>query len=32
MKMAIKNFYFTTFLETAKGLGVKAKELLDFKI
>ena len=25
-----KDFYFTTFLEIAKGLGVQAKELLDF--
>jgi transcriptional regulator with XRE-family HTH domain len=25
-----KDFYFTTFLEIAKGLGVEAKELLDF--
>jgi transcriptional regulator with XRE-family HTH domain len=27
-----KDFYFTTFLEIAKGLGVEPKELLDFKI
>jgi transcriptional regulator with XRE-family HTH domain len=25
-----KDYYFTTFLEIAKGLGVEAKELLDF--
>jgi transcriptional regulator with XRE-family HTH domain len=25
-----KDFYFTTFLEIAKGLGVEPKELLDF--
>lgn len=25
-----KDFYFTTFLEIAKGLGVEAKDLLDF--
>ena len=25
-----KDFYFTTLLEIAKGLGVEAKELLDF--
>jgi transcriptional regulator with XRE-family HTH domain len=25
-----KDFYFTTFLEIAKGLGVDAKDLLDF--
>ena len=25
-----KDYYFTTFLEIAKGLGVEAKELLEF--
>ena len=25
-----KDFYFTTLLEIAKGLGVEARELLDF--
>jgi transcriptional regulator with XRE-family HTH domain len=27
-----KDFYFTTLLEIAKGLGVEPKDLLDFKI
>jgi transcriptional regulator with XRE-family HTH domain len=27
-----KDFYFTTFLEIAKGLGVEPKDLLNFKI
>lgn len=27
-----KDFHYTTLLEIAKGLGVDAKELLDFKL